>query len=102
MVAPTDGVRASSPVSEREREILRALGRAVITPGEHVPAPDEATVQGALDQLACMPSPARAAWRAGLATLSLAVRARTGRSMTRCPPDRLRALRKAKGDRLPP
>ena len=76
---PLAGLRNLEPLDPGQIETMRAYAEVVLVPGEHVAAPDQATVDGALAVLAGFPSHAQTGYRLALRALDVAARLRTGR-----------------------
>lgn len=70
----TDTDAAEQALSDSERLLFEAILRAVLASGDRVPAPDDRTIQAALEQLLVLPPPLRTAYRAALRAFSLYVR----------------------------
>ncbi len=76
--SPAPGLPTPALLDDAGLELLRAIGEAVIAPGERVPAHDELTVTRTLDYVNALAAPAPALWKAALLALDTAVLARTG------------------------
>ena len=74
------------------RSRLVALAEAILEPGRHVPAPDDTTVNNALEILAFLPPQWRKWYTRGLFALDLAARVRYGRSFAALSVARRRSL----------